>query len=543
LNSNNYDSFYLGKHKIRNGSRSQKFRLAPSCSRDFYRSNKDIFKTFEIDVEKCIVAEGNWDTNKGSLQKIMTPEISMNSSADFQSFKKEMMPIVKQIIKKIPFSTLPSCNFCDCETQIFSKNTKPGFRYEEILKLQDKDSASSYAKIIAKRRWDYIEKCGRKNEKVKRNKIFPSIYTIGARNKRSYIYEEDDKVASRAVHMPEFHTEICSSPWIDGITEYIKEESRGSLFIGNSFVDFQRLKKVVNNRACILEGDWKGFDSTLFCNIIILGVSIMRCFYDLDSNRIDKHFISIGDTVLIKDYYTPGGDLYRLLHGLPSGVKSTNLLGSIINLLALGYCLGKKNIKKTDFVVGGDDFIIASDIDLKDSLDDICVRANFLNMEFKFLDLKKQEGSKLDDLPCFFKYVVYGNKPIIPSTALFERAFMPWNNKIKNVYDAFEHLNALLPSLAAPNTSSLLFYSYYSKLYKIIFKETIPLSKIFIKHSTIYNKVMDRSFFHDNKNICVKTSYIRDFINDHDKKLLFDTFCPSRDVDIIKFKILKNERA
>jgi len=65
----------------------------------------------------------------------------------------------------------------------------------------------------------------------------------------------------------------------------------------------------------------------------------LRCFSDLDNESIDNHFLGIFDSIGIKDYYCPGGRVFRCSHGLPSGVKATNLLGTIINLLALDYCI------------------------------------------------------------------------------------------------------------------------------------------------------------------------------------------------------------
>lgn len=47
----------------------------------------------------------------------------------------------------------------------------------------------------------------------------PSIYTIGARNKRDYSYEDGETASSRIVHMPEFHAELTSSVWTDAITD------------------------------------------------------------------------------------------------------------------------------------------------------------------------------------------------------------------------------------------------------------------------------------------------------------------------------------
>jgi len=41
---------------------------------------------------------------------------------------------------------------------------------------------------------------------------------------------------------------------------------------------------------------------------------------------------------------------------LPLGVKETSLLGSIINLIAQIFCVGCKNAREFNLVVGGDDF-------------------------------------------------------------------------------------------------------------------------------------------------------------------------------------------
>jgi hypothetical protein len=66
--------------------------------------------------------------------------------------------------------------------------------------------------------------------------------------------------------------------------------------------------------------------------MILMGVAVMWRFYPISSTRADYHFISIFDSLAIKDYYTTGGYICRLYHGIPSGVKCTNLLASIINI-------------------------------------------------------------------------------------------------------------------------------------------------------------------------------------------------------------------
>jgi len=57
---------------------------------------------------------------------------------------------------------------------------------------------------LAKERWEYIEN----SEEVTRAKLKPSIYSIGARNKRDVSYEDGELATSRVVHMPEFHCEL-----------------------------------------------------------------------------------------------------------------------------------------------------------------------------------------------------------------------------------------------------------------------------------------------------------------------------------------------
>jgi len=274
--------------------------------------------------------------------------------------------------------------------------------------------------------------------------------------------------------MPEFHVEICCAPWIDQITDHITSVRQGAIYIGHSFLEYTRLSDVLKNSNKILEGDWKRFDSTLYRNMIIVGVALLRCFYPLNDKRIDNHFIAIADAVLIKDYYTPGGNLFRIFHGLPSGVKATNLLGSIINLVALGYCVGKKNISNIDFIVGGDDFLISYKKKFKNfSIEEIKKRSTDIGMTFKFLTEKFFKADKIDDRPIFYKYVIKDGNPVIPFTALYERVLMPWNRRYKNILDIYEYLNAIFPSLASPSSSCIPFYKIYQKNFLSCYRKEV----------------------------------------------------------------------
>jgi hypothetical protein len=276
---------------------------------------------------------------------------------------------------------------------------------------------------------------------VLHNDIIPSLYTIGARNKRDYTYDEGESATSRVVHMPEFHAELTSGVWTDRITEFVKERKKGPIFIGNSSLEYNRLERTLENSKLCFEGDWKRFDSSLFITIIICAVAILRCHYPLDDDRIDNHFIAIFDCVGIKDYYTPGGHVFRMMHGLPSGVKSTNLVGTIINLIALDWCCGTENSRKVDFIAGGDDFVVSvrelfctSEV----FTEEFNERAEEIGMKCKFLKEKFPASNSLNELPCFYKYVVKDSQPAIPNDSLLERVFLPWNKRYDKYKDLFD---------------------------------------------------------------------------------------------------------
>lgn len=99
--------------------------------------------------------------------------------------------------------------------------------------------------------------------------------------------------------------------------------------------------------------------------------------------------------------------MYRLIYGLPSDVKSTSLLESIINLLALGYCVGRKKIKESSFVVDGNDFIITFNKSLNDvGINRIQARVEVLGTTFKFLERKDIRAKNIHDRPCFYKSTI-----------------------------------------------------------------------------------------------------------------------------------------
>lgn len=149
----------------------------------------------------------------------------------------------------------------------------------------------------------------------------------------------------------------------------------------------------------------------------------------------------------------------RACHGLPSGVKATNLLGTIINLIALDFCTNQGKNFDFGFAAGGDDFCIMCRKFLNPFkfIENFKKRALEPGMEVKFLELRTSERGDLSSFPCFYKYVVKDGFPFVPTASMLERVFMPWNRKYSSGIDIIKFLNDIMPSLGTPGTHLILY--------------------------------------------------------------------------------------
>jgi hypothetical protein len=489
-----YNSIDMGKSEIRNATRKQRIRKVNERCVQEYIESQCLFDEYGVDVKRAVIIEGCYETNRITLQRQATPEVegkfSMHPTVtNLSVFDKT----VKAVFRKLNMPSFEKCNKEEILLENVAIKKKPGYRYEVMYNLQTKGEALHQAYKIALKRWKAIDEGW-----DDRRKIIPGVYTVGARNKRDYNYTDGEDAVSRAVHMPEMHAELTAAPWCNKITDYFKEKARGPIYIGNSFLQYTRLNNDLKDSSFVIEGDWKRFDSTLYVKIITCALAIERCFFPHKDDNVDRHFIAQYDSLILKDYYVPGGQVIRIFHGLPSGVKSTSALGSIINLIALIFCVGPEMSRFFNFVVGGDDFLIAcnrKNID-KDWLGRrINSRAITLGMKLKFLDFKKHNAKRLSDCPCFYKYVVYKGKPYVPPAAYLERVFMPWNKKYNNDVKLMAFLKDVMPSLATPSIHLWYYYKFYSKIHNLLYKKfnlLINPKDVFKMHKSQYDKMICR---------------------------------------------------
>jgi hypothetical protein len=491
-----YNSYDLGRSSIRNSTRRQKIKKPPISALIKYGLNEDIINDFEVNVDKCVIVDGCYKTNLQVLKRQLIPECVDGTHHLYPTIDNLKMfdSTVKAVFRKLKtIGMIESQWFEDIADTEVSPDKKPGFRYEEEFNQHTKKEAIHTALKLAKRRWNYATNV--KLSEFSREDILPGAYTIGARNKRDYTYDDGEPAASRVVHMPEFHCELTSAPWCDAFMSRIKELAQGPIYLGNSILDWFRLNKDIKDSHYVLEGDWKRFDSTLYIKIITVALCIFRCFFEHGSSYVDKHFLLMYDSLAIKDYYLVGGRVVRSFHGLPSGVKSTSLLGSIINLVALIFCVGADRSSFFNFIVGGDDFLVSArrdSISVETLIDEMQTRSSVIGMTFKFLKVKKYESSNIEDCPVFYKYTIYKGRPVVPTSSVFERVFMPWNKSYNTETTFLKFLYDVMPSLGTPMSHHLLYYDLLQySIYKVS-SVKVSYQYLFEVHNFAFEQMMSR---------------------------------------------------
>lgn len=188
--------FHKRKSNVRISTRSQRFSKPPEVSTDFFFEFNEIFEEFNLD--KHVITDGCFDTNKHTLQDQISCRNFTGSVAPDLNSLSILKKAVNDSIRKMKIQELGNVNISMISDFDFDLSTSPGFRFEHYF---------------------------------------------NARNKR----EEDaicgEFAKSRVVHMPEFHTELHGGIFSDLITQNIVERGEGPIYIGNSFVKFERFEK------------------------------------------------------------------------------------------------------------------------------------------------------------------------------------------------------------------------------------------------------------------------------------------------------------
>jgi len=478
--TNGIESKYIGKFPAKVGTRPQKFKYTSNSLKLLYKLKGEEYNL--PNPENFALVGGSWDTNRGYVQLISN---SSNNSPKFslKSYYK-YLPTLQRYLSKLQITTLPTPKIEDIYNVEFSPDTNPGPRWDYLLGMKTKGAAAHAALPLCKKLYSNIMKGEWRSE---------SLYSIGGREVRKDDLDEEDKVIdSRGILMPEMHEFLLESIYSRPIETLFTLRESGPLYLGSSFkhAGFSRFQRDLAFSNSILEGDWKKYDTSVSNELIILGIAIMRAFYE-DSQRIDRVFLHFVSNLVYKRIITPGGFIYEFSSSVPSGSCFTSILNSIINFLILSKMCDENlkiiNPSNVRFAIGGDDFLIF----LKYSLDDlkritkddfVTTMFNETGMMLKNFSVSEPFPKNINDCASFYKTILWNGVPTIRPDHLFEVIYTP-NSMIKNSWE-------LLPFLDAFFEQGPSVFSHFCWIFDLYFIELSYRDKINInEYADTYKRI------------------------------------------------------
>ncbi|GFM95176.1 RNA-dependent RNA polymerase [viral metagenome] len=344
-------SFLLGRFPARVGERPTS-SFTPKLSALVFSAFMNTYFHVLHNIRNSAICSGSFLTNWSYFQ-----DMFLCSGVSSPPTEEEWKCIISLLHKKIKLPALEAPRLCSVGNLEIQPDTFPGARERYLLKLSNKLLSSKTDLWLMKKIWGIVAS----------GDFSPThIYSLGAREKRE---EEaiEGAVKTRGVIMPESWFQLFEGMYSRPIETWIFDAKVGSIYLGHSFCNWGWLRyfRDIHNSGMIFEGDFKGYDTTITEELMVRAFCVLRSCYP-DSGRIDKHFIFLIKNFVFKNLLIPGGFLFRLNKGLPSGSSFTSLVGSIVNLLILcdlilNYPLFKRyNIDPNHirFLVSGDDFLI-----------------------------------------------------------------------------------------------------------------------------------------------------------------------------------------
>ena len=136
LTADGKNGIYMGKSSVRFSTRKQAIYKPHISSNYFYRKYKKVFDRYDLNVDRCVVVNGCYETNVHTLKRTLNPEHAgpHSSRPDFNFIRRTFFSTIRVVFRKLKFiPTFPALeadSMLHCE---LNAKTKSGFRYEEIF--------------------------------------------------------------------------------------------------------------------------------------------------------------------------------------------------------------------------------------------------------------------------------------------------------------------------------------------------------------------------------------------------------------------------
>lgn len=298
----------------------------------------------------------------------------------------------------------------------------------------------------------------------------------------------DEDIKCRTMWMGEQWLGILERDYVVPLTRMITRTSK-IFMIGKSNWKggIERNYGDINDGYTCIAGDWKNFDATVPENVMAMAFSIVRgC---LPGGRgVGNVLMNLAHNVMWKNLLVKGGDIYKVMKGVPSGTAFTSIITSIANWL-LHMCILERKIKMTHVIrdllemrIMGDDWILAVPqfifeefmmefLDYEEDLNEtgLQIKPGSVTMDSLFCDEQEKKG--IEFLGTKFKE---GYKPVrteerfLLSFLLRQKMYEPGYWAIKYCYETYP----------------LYVYSKYRK----VIDDYVALNRTIMKDNDVYTE-------------------------------------------------------
>lgn len=146
------------KSTIRVGTRPQKYQKPPERAASFFHHNKQLFIDNDVDLDKCVVVNGCFDTNRVILERTAVPDVSDDTAVELPNEinMQLMKKAIKSVIRKLNIDTIETPLFNSVLSCKFNSTTKCGFTGEYICGFSNKDAAAQTSVNAAHKIWKIL---------------------------------------------------------------------------------------------------------------------------------------------------------------------------------------------------------------------------------------------------------------------------------------------------------------------------------------------------------------------------------------------------
>jgi hypothetical protein len=295
-------------------------------------------------------ASGSWHTNKIDIERFGDDSGLNLTHWDFLSKIKGKLTTLKfPVINRIPQAK-----------EVYTQGVNPysGSGYN-CSKLIGKTKNTAF-KIASDLSYDLFNKL--------KHRFRPdcSLWSVGGRE-RLHTPDEDGNcdIKSRAVLSPEMIvSQICqvfARPITDMLSLINIEDPNYSLHLGSDMFEgkFQKLVAKCKTFKTTICSDWSRYDQSIGRGQIVLAFAICRSAFPI-SVQVDKLFLFILSSFLVKRVVGDGGIVYKITKGIPTGHPFTSVVNTLVNFITFSYL---EHECKVDFPFKkfyGDDTILST---------------------------------------------------------------------------------------------------------------------------------------------------------------------------------------